>query len=336
MLDNNRPVLITGAAGQDGLLLARLLSKDGLKVFGLVRNSTQGERMQSFCPDATPVIGDITDSTRLRGILSEHSPGAIVNLAASSSVATSWTSASATMMTNTTAVASLLDLVREHHTGGDPITFYQASSSEMFGSLNGDLVDEIFPLKPTSPYAISKVAAHELAQSFRSAFGLDVRIGILFNHESPLRQSHFLTRKISSAVARIALGKQQQLELGDLTIRRDWGYAGDFAQAIRLMLEMPEPDDFIVATGETHSVADLVSFAFKHIGISDWERYVISSTEHFRPIEHPPTRGDSSKIRQKLGWFPTKSIEDTISEMVDFDLMLLKNEIAKNEWQPND
>lgn len=335
MLDKSRSVLITGAAGQDGLLLARLLGREGYKVIGQVRDANQGIRFLKYCPNGITAIGSVTDAGFIENTVRIHSPGAIVNLAAASSVAGSWQSASTTISTNSAAVASLLDLVRERHVAGDSITFYQASSSEMFGLPNGAQVDELTPLRPTSPYAISKVAAHELAQCFRTAYGLDVRIGILFNHESPLRKEQFLTRKISSSVARIATGRQKILELGDLEIRRDWGYAGDFAEAIKRILEAAAPEDYIVATGETHSVSDLVSYAFNHVGLQNWGKYVVSSEKHFRPLDHPPVSADNRKIRQSLGWAPTKNIGETIREMVDFDLGLLESNSLEKEWMPS-
>jgi len=321
--------LISGITGQDGSFLAELLLSKGYEVHGIVRRSStlNTERLDSIYPDATLHLhyGDVTDGTSLRRILEKAQPVEVYNLAAQSHVRVSFDQAEYTADVVATGALRFLEALRDYASrGGKQVRFYQAGSSEMFGSANPPL-NEHTEFHPRSPYAVSKVAAHWYAVNYREAYGLFICNGILFNHESPRRGETFVTRKITRALARIKLGMQDKLVLGNLSAMRDWGYAGDYVEAMWLMLQHDEPGDYVVATGESHSVSEFLDVAAFHCGL-DWHRHVETDPTHFRPTEVDYLLGDPSKIRRKLGWQPKVSFEELIGKMVEHDVELARQE----------
>ncbi|MGA2036541.1 MAG: GDP-mannose 4,6-dehydratase [Acidimicrobiales bacterium] len=314
--------LITGITGQDGSYLAEFLLEQGYEVVGMVRRSStvNFERIAHIQDRLTLVPGDLLDEISLIGVLREHRPSEVYNLAAQSFVQTSWVQPVLTGETTALGVTRLLDAIRLV----DPeIRFYQASSSEMFGKVHQVPQTEATPFHPRSPYGVAKVYGHWITVNYRESHGLHASSGILFNHESPRRGLEFVTRKVSYAVARIARGLDDKLMLGDLDPQRDWGYAGDYVRAMWLMLQRDEPGDFVVATGETHSVRELCEVAFSHVGL-DWSEHVVSRDERYmRPAEVDLLVGDASKSREELGWEQIVDFSQLVAMMVDADLELL-------------
>ena len=316
--------LITGITGQDGSYLAELLLSKGYEVIGMVRRSStvNFERLAHIQDKLELVAGDLLDEVSMLSILREHRPTEVYNLAAQSFVQTSWSQPVFTGETTALGVTRILDAIRIV----DPdIRFYQASSSEMFGKVLEVPQTEKTPFYPRSPYGVAKVYGHWITVNYRESYGLHATSGILFNHESPRRGLEFSTRKISHGVAQIAAGLATELRLGNLESQRDWGYAGDYVEAMWLMLQQPEPSDYVISTDETHSVRELCELAFSHVGL-DYEKYVVQDERFFRPAEVDLLVGDSSKARAALGWKPTVSFPDLIRMMVDADLALLKHE----------
>ncbi len=319
--------LITGITGQDGLYLAELLLAKGYAVHGLIRGQNNPRRslVQSLVPDVRLHNGDLTDMSSLIRALRDSDPDEVYNLGAISYVAYSWENASLTADVTGKGVLNLLEAVRLQ-AGDDPgrIRFYQASTSEMFGKVQETPQRETTLLWPRSPYGVSKVFGHYMTINYRESYGMHASSGILFNHESPRRGPEFVTRKMSQAVARIKLGLQDHVTLGNLDAQRDWGFAGDYVEAMWLMLQQPEGDDYVIATGQTHSIRDLLDLAFAHVDIDDWTPYVRHDPTLMRPADVELLVGDSTKARDKLGWTPRMSFEELVPLMVEADLAAVR------------
>jgi GDPmannose 4,6-dehydratase len=319
--------LITGITGQDGLYLAELLLAKGYEVHGLIRgqNNPRRDLVERLLPDVRLHDGDLTDMSSLIRALRDSEPSEVYNLGAISFVAFSWQNAALTTDVTGKGVLTMLEAVRLH-AGDDPsaVRFYQASSSEMFGKVQEVPQRETTLLWPRSPYGVSKVFGHYMTINYRESYGMHASSGILFNHESPRRGPEFVTRKISQAVARIHLGTQKDIVLGNLDAQRDWGFAGDYVEAMWLMLQQERGDDYVIATGETHSIRDFLRTAFGHVGIDDWERYVKQDERFMRPAEVDRLIGDASKARAVLGWEPKVSFTELVAMMVDADIAAQK------------
>ncbi|MGQ9482475.1 GDP-mannose 4,6-dehydratase [Chloroflexus sp.] len=321
----SKRALITGITGQDGSYLAEFLLARGYEVIGMVRRSStvNFERIRHIQDKITLVSGDLLDEVSLIHILREHRPHEVYNLAAQSFVQTSWPQPVFTGETTALGVTRLLDAVRIV----DPeIRFYQASSSEMFGKVVEVPQKETTPFYPRSPYGVAKVYGHWITVNYRESYGMHATSGILFNHESPRRGLEFVTRKISHGVARIKLGLDEELRLGNLEARRDWGFAGDYVEAMWLMLQQDRPEDYVIATGETHSVREFCELAFGYVGL-DYRDYVVIDQRFMRPAEVDLLIGDASKARQKLGWQPRTTFPELVQMMVEADLQLVKEQI---------
>ena len=326
--------LITGVTGQDGAYLTEFLLAKGYEVHGLLRRASlfNTDRIDHLYHDphvrGVPLAlhyGDLTDGTALRRVLEKVQPDEVYNLAAQSHVKVSFDVPEYTADVVALGTLRLLDALRDHllH-GGAPARCYQAGSSEMYG-LAPAPQSERTPFYPRSPYAASKVAAHWYAVNYREAYGMFICNGILFNHESPRRGETFVTRKVTRAAARIKEGLQQKIYLGNLEAKRDWGFAGDYVEAMWLMLQQEKPDDYVVATGETHSVRELVERAFGELGL-DWQKYVETDPRYLRPTEVDLLQGDASKARQILGWRPKLGFAELIRMMIEHDLDLARRE----------
>jgi GDPmannose 4,6-dehydratase len=315
--------LVTGITGQDGLYLAELLLAKGYDVYGLIRgqNNPKFRLVEETVPGVKLVTGDLTDLPSLIRAFSTARPDEVYNLGAISFVAYSWENAGLTSEVTGLGVLNILEATRLY--AGDDIgkvRFYQASSSEMFGKVQQVPQSEATLLWPRSPYGVAKVFGHYMTINYRESYGMHASSGVLFNHESPRRGPEFVTRKISRAVARIALGLDSSISLGNLDAKRDWGFAGDYVEAMWLMLQQPEADDYVVSTGETHSIREFLDHAFTRVGIEDWESYVKQDPRFFRPAEVELLIGDSTKARTKLGWTPKVSFPELVAMMVDADL----------------
>jgi GDPmannose 4,6-dehydratase len=315
--------LITGITGQDGSYLAELLLSKGYDVVGAHRRSSTVtfERIAHFADKITLVAADLLDESSLIRVLRDHQPSEVYNLAAQSFVMTSWAQPVLTGEVTALGVIRLLDAILMV----DPsIRFYQASSSEMFGKVVESPQSEHTPFYPRSPYGVAKVYGHWATVNYRESYQLHASSGILFNHESPRRGLEFVTRKITNAVARIKLGLDDHVSLGNLDSQRDWGYAPDYVRAMWLMLQQPGPADYVIATGETHSVREFCEIAFGHVGL-DWERHVRVEDRYFRPAEVDLLIGDATRAHEVLGWKPEVSFEDLVRMMVDADLAMLES-----------
>jgi len=315
--------LITGITGQDGLYLAELLLSKGYQVFGLIRGQNNPKRalVEAEVPGVTLLTGDITDLSSLIRAYNVAQPEEVYNLGAISFVAYSWENAALTSDVTGMGVLNMLEATRLY--AGEDIAktrFYQASSSEMFGKVQHVPQSESTLLWPRSPYGVAKVYGHYMTINYRESYGMHASSGILFNHESPRRGSEFVTRKVTTAVARIRLGLQDQLSLGNLDAKRDWGFAGDYVEAMWRMLQADVADDYVISTGETHSIRELLDIAFARVGIEEWDRYVFVDPKFFRPAEVDLLIGDSSKAKDKLGWTPTVTFPELVHMMVDNDL----------------
>ncbi|HVE73855.1 MAG TPA: GDP-mannose 4,6-dehydratase [Mycobacteriales bacterium] len=315
--------LITGVTGQDGLYLSELLLEQGYQVYGLVRgqNNPKLAELHATLPDVEVLTGDLLDLSSLLRAIAIAEPDEVYNLAAISFVAYSWENAQLTTDVTAKGVLSMLEATRIH-AGADAgkVRFYQASSSEMFGKVQAVPQDEMTLLWPRSPYGVAKVFGHYMTINYRESYGMHASSGILFNHESPRRGPEFVTRKVTQAVARISLGLQENLTLGNLDAQRDWGFAGDYVRAMWLMLQQDQADDSVVATGTTHSIRDLLDVAFGVVGITDWESLVKQDPRFLRPAEVDVLVGDASKARGVLGWSPTVTFEELVTMMVEHDL----------------
>lgn len=319
---SKKRALITGITGQDGSYLAEFLLAKGYEVLGMVRRTStiNFDRIRHFQDEVTTVQGDLLDQMSLLDILREYEPEEVYNLAAQSFVPTSWKQPVLTGEFTALGVTRMLDAIRMV----DPeIRFYQASSSEMFGKVREVPQNENTPFYPRSPYGVAKVYGHWITINYRESYDLFACSGILFNHESPRRGLEFVTHKATYGAARIKLGLADELRLGNLEARRDWGYAGDYVQAMWMMLQQDEPDDYVIATGETHSVQDLCEVAFGYLDL-DWRQYVVTDPQFFRPAEVDLLVGNASKAHTELGWEPTVGFEELIRLMVDADMEALQ------------
>ena len=315
--------LITGITGQDGLYLAELLLAKGYEVFGLMRGQNNPKRalLEQTVPDVTILTGDLTDLSSLMRAMAIAQPDEFYNLGAISFVAYSWENAHLTSEVTGMGVLNALEAVRLHQDAtGRTVRFYQASSSEMFGKVQTVPQNEDTLLWPRSPYGVAKVYGHYMTINYRESYGMHASSGVLFNHESPRRGPEFVTRKVSQAVARISLGLQDTLTLGNLEAQRDWGFAGDYVEAMWLMLQQDEADDYVISTGETHTIRALLDAAFSAVGIDDWSGYVTQDPQFMRPAEVDLLVGDATKAREKLGWVPKVGFSELVSMMVAADL----------------
>src|SRR5215213_10467265 len=315
--------LITGITGQDGSYLAELLLEKGYEVFGVVRrlSAPNDWRIRHLRDRVTLCSGDLLDQLSIIRLLDQHRPEEFYNLAAMSFVPASWDTPLLTGEFNSQGVTRVLDAVR---TVNPKVKFYQASSSEMFGKVREIPQTEETPFYPRSPYGVSKVFGHYITVNYRESYDLFAVSGILFNHESPRRGLEFVTRKVTDGVARIKLGLAQQISLGNLEARRDWGYAGDYVDAMWRMLQQPSPQDYVIGTGQTHSVRELVEAAFGHVGL-DYRKHVTTDPKFMRPAEVDLLLADPSKARAELGWSPQVGFHQLIAMMVDADLDRLRS-----------
>jgi len=318
--------LITGITGQDGSYLAELLMSRGYNVIGVARRSStvNYERIEHLLDDITVVQGDLQDQGSLLGLLEEYEPTEVYNLAAQSFVPTSWNQPALTGDVTAIGVTRILEAIRFVN---PKIRFYQASSSEMFGKVLEVPQNETTPFYPRSPYGVAKVYGHWITVNYRESFNLFATSGILFNHESPRRGIEFVTRKISDGVARIKLGMQKELRLGNLEARRDWGFAGDYVEAMWLMLQHDEADNFVVGTSETHAVREFCEIAFGHVDL-DYNEFVVQDERFYRPAEVDLLVSDPSKAYAVLGWEPQLSFKELVTMMVDNDLARLKKSLV--------
>jgi len=301
---------ITGITGQDGQHLAEFLHAKGYEVFGMLKGQNK-------------VPGDLADLTSLVSALEYVKPDEVYNLGAISFVAISFGQAELTSNITGLGVLRMLEAIRMvGGTQNNPIRFYQASSSEMFGKVREVPQSELTPFHPRSPYGCAKVFGHDITVNYRESYGIYACSGILFNHEGPRRGLEFVTRKISNTAARIKLGVEKELVMGNLDAKRDWGYAGDYVRAMWMMLQQDEPDDYVVATGETHSIEEFLTLAFEEVGLDDWRNYVRQDPRFFRPAEVDLLIGDPSKAREKLGWVPEVNFKSLVSMMVQNDLKI--------------
>ncbi len=310
--------LITGVSGQDGSYLAEFLLEKGYDVWGIVRrlSAENYERIEHIRDRIHLVQGDLLDQSSLAAALVQSEPDEVYNLAAQSFVPTSWTQPVLTAEFTAVGVTRLLEAVRQVNPA---VRFYQASSSEMYGKAREVPQGEDTPFHPRSPYGVAKVYGHFITVNYRESYDMHCTSGILFNHESPRRGIEFVTRKVSDGVARIKLGLQTELAMGNLEAQRDWGFAGDYVEAMWMMLQQDEPDDYVIATGETHSVERLVDVAFSHVGL-DWHDHVTLDDRFVRPAEVDLLIGDRSKAETTLGWTPKVTFEELVKMMVDADL----------------
>jgi GDPmannose 4,6-dehydratase len=341
-----RKALITGITGQDGSYLAELLLEKGYEVWGIIRRSSSfnTERINHLYKDLHEqprlrlVYGDLTDGSNLSAILNDIKPDEVYNLGAQSHVRVSFDLPIYTVNADALGTLRMLEAVRSCHL---PIRYYQASSSEMYGKVPETPQTERTPFYPRSPYACAKVYGYWQTVNYREAYGLFACNGILFNHESPRRGETFVTRKITRAATRIQCGLQEALYLGNLEARRDWGFAGDYVETMWLMLQQDEPDDYVVATGESHSVREFLTEVFEYLGL-DWEKYVKTDARYFRPTEVDLLQGDSSKARRVLNWKPRVTFKELARLMVDADMRIAEQErIIKthgedNRWKQGD
>jgi len=315
-----KKALITGITGQDGSYLAELLLKKGYKVYGTVRrlSTPNMENIRHIQDEVELLSADLLDQTSLTEAIEQAEPDELYNLAAQSFVKASFDQPVLTGEFTALGVTRVLEAIRNVN---PKIRYYQASSSEMFGKVVETPQKETTRFHPRSPYGVAKVYGHYITLNYRESYDMFACNGILFNHESPRRGIEFVTRKIAHAVARISLGKQKKLELGNIDAKRDWGYAGDYVEAMWLMLQQDKPDDFVIATGETHSVKEFIEVAFSCVGINDWENYVVhNSPKHLRPAEVDYLIGDYSKAKKQLGWEPKTTFKELVKIMVDADI----------------
>ena len=314
--------LITGITGQDGSYLAELLLSKGYRVIGVARRSSTVtyERIDHLLDDITVVQGDLHDQGSLLSLLEEYEPTEVYNLAAQSFVPTSWNQPALTGDITALGVTRILEAIRFVNS---KIRFYQASSSEMFGKVLEVPQKEDTPFYPRSPYGVAKVYGHWITVNYRESFDMFATSGILFNHESPRRGLEFVTRKITDGVAKIKLGKTKELRLGNLEAQRDWGFAGDYVDAMWRMLQQEEPDSYVIGTGETHTVREFCEIAFGHVGL-DYKEFVVQDERFYRPAEVDLLISDPTKARTKLGWEPAVSFKELVTMMVDADMKRLE------------
>ena len=320
---SKKRALVTGISGMDGSHLADFLLEKGYEVFGVERRaSTKNIRNTSHLLDKVNfIMGDLSDQNSLLRCLNESQPDEVYNLAAQSFVAESWNTPEQTSEITGLGVLRMLEAIRMY---GKELKFYQASSSEMFGRMSENPANEKTPFYPRSPYGVSKLYGHWITKNYRESYDMFNCSGILFNHESERRGHEFVTRKITDGVAKIKLGLADDITLGNLDALRDWGYAPDYVEAMWLMMQQDTPDDYVIATGESYSVRDFLTEAFKHIGITDWSKYVKQDPRFMRPAEVDYLKGDATKAENELGWRRKTSFPALVAKMVDNDVNLLK------------
>ena len=318
--------LITGVNGMDGSHLADLLLEKGYEVYGMERRTSSPNRTNTSHLEGkiTFVNGDLTDQNSLVRCLKESNPDEVYNLGAMSFVGESWNTPEQTGDVNGLGVLRMLEAIREY---GKEVRFYQASTSEMFGRMVENPAKESTPFYPRSPYGVAKLYGHWITKNYRESYDMFACSGILFNHESERRGIEFVTRKITDGIARIHLGLQDKIMLGNLEAKRDWGYSPDYCEAMWLMLQQDTPDDYVISTGETHSIREFLDAAFKHIGIDDWSNYVGQDPRFMRPAEVDVLRGDSTKAQTNLNWTPKTSFEDLVGKMVSNDIKILEKNV---------
>jgi GDPmannose 4,6-dehydratase len=321
---SEKVALITGITGQDGSYLAELLLQKGYKVFGMVRRASvdKYERIAHIMDKVHLIQGDLLDQYSLISVLKQAQPSEVYNLAAQSFVPTSWAQPVLTSEFTAIGVTRMLESIRLVN---PKIRFYQASSSEMYGKVRETPQTELTPFYPRSPYGVAKAYGHYITVNYRESYDLFAVSGILFNHESPRRGLEFVTRKVTDGVAKIKLGLTQELRLGNLDAQRDWGFAGDYVEAMWLMLQQDAPDDYVISTGETHTVQELVEVAFERAGL-DWKRHVKIDKAFMRPAEVDLLIGDPAKAKKQLGWEPKVSFKQMIHMMVDADIERLSSD----------
>ena len=321
--------LITGINGMDGSHLADLLLEKGYEVYGMERRTSSPNRVNTKHLESRInfINGDLTDQNSLLRCIKQADPDEIYNLGAQSFVGESWNTPEQTSDVTGLGVLRMLEAIREY---GKDVKFYQASSSEMFGRMVENPAKESTPFYPRSPYGVAKLYGHWITKNYRESYDMFASTGILFNHESERRGIEFVTRKITDGVARIYLGLQDKIMLGNLDAKRDWGYAPDYCEAMWLMLQQDKPNDFVIATGETHSIREFLDVAFKHIGVTNWTDDVKQDPRFMRPAEVDVLRGDASKAQEELGWKPTTSFENLVKKMVQNDIDILEHKIKYN------
>ena len=321
-----KTALITGINGMDGSHLADLLLEKGYKVFGMERRTSSPNRTNTKHLEnkITFIHGDLTDQNSLLRCLKESRPDEIYNLGSQSFVGESWNTPEQTSDVTGLGVLRMLEAIREY---GTSVRFYQASSSEMFGRMVENPANENTPFYPRSPYGVSKLYGHWITKNYRESYDMFATSGILFNHESERRGIEFVTRKITDGVARIYLGLQDKIMLGNLVAKRDWGYAPDYVEAMWLILQQDKPEDYVIATGETYSIRDFLNVAFGEVGITDWEGHVGQDERFMRPAEVDVLRGDSSKALSELGWKPKTSFDELVRKMVGNDVKRLEKNV---------
>lgn len=317
--------LVTGINGQDGSFMADFLLDKGYKVYGMERRASVKSRENTKHLDGNPnfeyIIGDLSDQNSLLRCLKATNPTEVYNFAAQSFVGESWNTPEQTSDITGLGVLRMLEAIREY---GESIKFYQASSSEMFGRMVENPAKETTPFYPRSPYGVSKLYGHWITKNYRESYNMFNVSGLLFNHESERRGLEFVTRKITDGVARISLGLQDNIRLGNLYAGRDWGYAPDYIEAAWMMMQQDTPDDYVIATGITKTIEEFLDTAFSVVGISDWQKYVVVDLKYFRPAEVEVLRGDATKAREVLGWVPKTPFETWVTKMVEHDIQKLK------------
>lgn len=316
-----KTAFITGMTGQDGPYLAKLLLEKDYKVYGLVKRYSNPNfdnmKFLGIENDVELITGDITDDGCMNHLIKSIKPNEFYNLAAQSFVGASWDLNKLTTEVNAIGPLNILNAIRQHH----PETkFYQASTSEMYGNSNGGQQDESTPFRPRSPYGVAKLYGYWITVNFRESYSLFAANGVLFNHESPLRGIEFVTRKVTDGVAKIKLGLKDKIVLGNLDAKRDWGYAGDFVEAMWKILQQDEPDDYVIATGIQHTIGELLEKSFAAVGITDWQKYVESDPRFKRPAELHSLCGNPKKAKDRLGWQPKTSFDEMIKMMVEADI----------------
>lgn len=318
-----KSALITGINGMDGSHLADLLLEKGYDVWGMERRTSSKNRINTKHLEGKInfINGDMTDQNSLVRCLKESNPDEVYNLAAQSFVGESWNTPEYTSDVTGLGVLRILEAIRE--SSDKQIKFYQASSSEMFGRMSENPAKETTSFYPRSPYGVAKLYGHWITKNYRESYGIYACSGILFNHESERRGLEFVTRKITDGVAKISLGLSDSISLGNLEAKRDWGYAPDYVEAMWLMLQQDYPDDFVISTGKSHSIRDLLDIAFTHVGIDNWQNYIKQDPRYMRPAEVDVLRGDSTKAKEILGWSPKVEFPDLVSRMVENDIKIL-------------
>jgi len=324
MRKTSKKAMITGITGQDGSYLSELLLEKGYQVYGMVRRSSveNFDRIEHIKDKLRLIQGDLTDQSSLDEAIKTAKPDEVYNLGAQSFVPTSWNQPVLTADVDGLGVTRILSAIQKHK---PDVKFFQASSSEMFGKVREVPQTETTPFYPRSPYGVSKTYGHYITVNYRESYDIFACSGISFNHESPRRGLEFVSRKVTDGIARIKLGLAKSLPMGNLDAKRDWGFAGDYVKAMWLMLQQEEPEDFVIATGETHSVKELVQTAFSYVDL-DWEKYVVVDRKLIRPAEVDSLVGNPAKAKKKLGWKPEVSFKQLVEMMVDADLKLLKEQ----------